>query len=110
MVVTTQLTDSTGRTINNAYFYVDYDTSTLRVDGIIRCRPHFYVSEESKDSGKEELYVFVSDVCINKFIFSVTEEEIVKAGANCTIADVITFFNTKSKEALNEAYGWNITI
>lgn len=109
MIITNSVTDITGTARTNVYFYLVYDTSTMLVDGQVRAEICAYVSELAKDAGSSRIYLIAGTSNYNEASFTLALSDVVKSGAGCTVADVVSYFTTKAKEAITANTGWNIT-
>lgn len=110
MIITSSVTDITDTSRSNIYFYLKYDTSTMLVDGKVKAEICAYVNEAAKDVGSKRICLMNGSDQYNILSFTLALSDVIKAGSNCLVSDVVTFFNTKAKAAIFADTGWNITI
>ena len=110
MTITTSVTDITGTARTNVYFYLIYDTSTMLVDGQVKAEICAFVSEAVKDAGASRIYLTYGTEQFNSTSFTLALSDVVKAGSNCLVSDVVSFFHTKAEAAIEATTGWSVTI
>ena len=109
--VNTTVKETTGGTVANSYNIINYDVSTLRIDGIIKGNILTWRTEADSVANKSRLTLQDEENgIVIQLQFQVTPTTVVKEGADCTITDVVAFFEAQAKLSLEDKYGWDVTI
>ena len=109
MILTNQVSTSTGAQFSNLYGDVLFHTDNLLVDGTVQCELSFYKSEIDKNAKADKIYPVVNGSKVVNCKISCALTDVVKVDAGATLNDVVTYFFTKVITQLTTTYGWTIT-
>jgi hypothetical protein len=111
MTVTGTINLSNGApALSTAYLMITPHMDKAEVTGVVPVDLIFYVSTAAQAAGADRVYP--KDTNGNKITnltLQVHPTDVVKAGANCQMSDVFTYYEQLVATALSTAYGWTVT-
>jgi hypothetical protein len=110
ITITNTVSTSTGDDKSNLFGVIVFHTQELLVTGNVQCELSFYKSEADKAAGSDKIYPIVNDDKITNCTIQCAVSDVIKDSGESTMADVVTYFNSKVKAKLEGDYGWSVSI
>lgn len=110
MTITNTLNLEDGSSASNLFMTVNIQTGTIETNGRAPVALSYWRSEADKNSGKSNVVPIVNGTKVNSCLLFFTGSEIVKVGANCTVADTFAYYKSQVAAKLLALYGWNVNL